>query len=154
MPVEQAMSENRAHRLTGAPSEEFPMRLSYTRIITADVPALTVFYETLLASPAEAPGETPADYVQIDTAGGASLALCSHRVVERHSPGATEPGVNYCVILDVEVDDVDMEYRRLESLVEEWVLPPTDQPWGNRAAILRDPEGNLVNLFTRGDARR
>jgi hypothetical protein len=27
------------------------------------------------------------------------------------------------------------------------VLPPTDMPWGNRSALLRDPDGNLVNLF-------
>ena len=29
------------------------------------------------------------------------------------------------------------------------VLPPTTMPWGNRSTILRDPDGNLVNLFTR-----
>jgi catechol 2,3-dioxygenase-like lactoylglutathione lyase family enzyme len=125
------------------------MRLSYTRIVTDDVPALTVFYETLLGSTAESPADGGADYVQIDTAGWASLALCSHRVVERHSPGATEPGINYCVILDLEVDDVDEEHRRLRSLGAEWILLPTDQPWGNRAAILKDPDGNLINLFAR-----
>jgi hypothetical protein len=27
------------------------------------------------------------------------------------------------------------------------VLLPTNQPWGNRATLLRDPGGNLVNPF-------
>ncbi|MDX8539516.1 hypothetical protein RFM23_18010 [Mesorhizobium abyssinicae] len=25
---------------------------------------------------------------------------------------------------------------------------PTTMPWGNRSLLLRDPDGNLVNLFT------
>jgi catechol 2,3-dioxygenase-like lactoylglutathione lyase family enzyme len=27
------------------------------------------------------------------------------------------------------------------------VLEPTDQPWGNRSMLFRDPDGNLVNFF-------
>jgi hypothetical protein len=27
---------------------------------------------------------------------------------------------------------------------------PRTQPWGNRSMIFRDPEGNLVNVFSRG----
>jgi hypothetical protein len=29
------------------------------------------------------------------------------------------------------------------------VLEPTTMPWGNRSALFRDPDGNLVNLFSR-----
>jgi hypothetical protein len=38
---------------------------------------------------------------------------------------------------------------RLSVLVEEFVLEPTDQPWGNRSLMFRDPDGNLINFFTR-----
>jgi uncharacterized glyoxalase superfamily protein PhnB len=31
-------------------------------------------------------------------------------------------------------------------------MPPTTQPWGSRAMILADPDGNLVNLFSRSPA--
>jgi uncharacterized glyoxalase superfamily protein PhnB len=51
------------------------------------------------------------------------------------------------VILDFEVEDVDKEYRRLGTLVTEFVLPPTHQPWGNRSMLFRDPDGNLINFF-------
>jgi len=29
------------------------------------------------------------------------------------------------------------------------VLPPSTMPWGNRSTLFRDPDGNLVNLFSR-----
>jgi hypothetical protein len=27
-------------------------------------------------------------------------------------------------------------------------MAPTTMPWGNRSLLIRDPDGNLVNLFT------
>ncbi|WP_342714183.1 VOC family protein [Nocardioides terrae] len=46
------------------------------------------------------------------------------------------------------VEDVDQEWRRLENTLTAVVTEPTTMPWGNRALIFRDPDGNLVNLFT------
>ncbi|WP_396327833.1 VOC family protein [Jatrophihabitans lederbergiae] len=43
---------------------------------------------------------------------------------------------------------VDREYERLTPLVDQWVQKPTTMPWGNRSIMFRDPDGNLVNLFT------
>jgi len=130
------------------------MRLTYTRIVTDEVPELAAFYEALLGSTADFSPETRDDYVQIETQGGAPLAICSHRSVERYSPGMTEPCVNQSVILDIQVEDVDREHQRLQSLVTDWVLPPRDQPWGNRATLLRDPDGNIINLFAPIPGRR
>jgi uncharacterized glyoxalase superfamily protein PhnB len=53
------------------------------------------------------------------------------------------------IILDFRVDDVDAEYERIDALGVEWVMPPTTQPWGNRSMIFTDPEGNLINVFSR-----
>jgi uncharacterized glyoxalase superfamily protein PhnB len=53
------------------------------------------------------------------------------------------------VILDFMVRDVDAEYRRIAALGVDWVLPPTTQPWGSRSMVFGDPEGNLVNVFSR-----
>jgi hypothetical protein len=30
------------------------------------------------------------------------------------------------------------------------VMEPTNQPSGNRSMLLRDPDGNLTNIFSRG----
>ena len=58
------------------------------------------------------------------------------------------------VILDFLADDVDAEYERIRALGVVWVLPPTTQPWGNRSMILRDPGGNLINVFSRPDGQQ
>jgi uncharacterized glyoxalase superfamily protein PhnB len=58
------------------------------------------------------------------------------------------PASNCSVILDFEVEDVDTERARLQPLVQEVVLEPTNQPWGNRSMIFRDPDGNLINFYT------
>ena len=55
-------------------------------------------------------------------------------------------------MLEFQVEDVDVEYERLRSIAQleiEFVLQPTTLPWGNRSIYFRDPDGNLVNLFTR-----
>jgi uncharacterized glyoxalase superfamily protein PhnB len=52
------------------------------------------------------------------------------------------------------VDDVDQEFERINQLGVDWVLEPTTQPWGNRSMVFRDPEGNLVNIFSRPKAAR
>jgi hypothetical protein len=39
------------------------------------------------------------------------------------------------------------EYARLERDTLDWVQTPTTMPWGNRSGLLRDPDGNLVNLY-------
>ena len=41
------------------------------------------------------------------------------------------------------------EYPRIAALGAGWVLPPTTQPWGSRSMVFKDPEGNLVNVFSR-----
>ena len=52
------------------------------------------------------------------------------------------------VIIEWQVDDVDAEYARLAPGTVDWVQTPTTMPWGNRSVLLRDPDGNLVNLYT------
>jgi predicted enzyme related to lactoylglutathione lyase len=60
---------------------------------------------------------------------------------------ATAPAANRSVILDFEVADVDRERARIADLVGPLVLEPTNQPWGNRSMLFRDPDGNLINFF-------
>lgn len=51
------------------------------------------------------------------------------------------------MILEFLVADVDVEYQKLQGWVTAFVNEPTTMPWGNRSLLLRDPDGNLVNLF-------
>jgi hypothetical protein len=42
---------------------------------------------------------------------------------------------------------VDAERARLDGLVTQWVMEPTDMPWANRSMLFRDPDGTLINLY-------
>jgi catechol 2,3-dioxygenase-like lactoylglutathione lyase family enzyme len=120
------------------------MKLAHARIVTKDVPALARFYE-------EITGITPAgveDYKEFQTPAGA-FAISSENKMDLHGAGAATSGANRSMILDFEVADVDLERVRLSTIVEEFVLEPTDQPWGNRSMMFRDPDGNLINFFAR-----
>ncbi len=43
-------------------------------------------------------------------------------------------------------DDVDAEYRRIDSLGVTWVMQPTTQPWRTRSMLCCDPHGHLINV--------
>lgn len=119
------------------------MKLAYARLVTKDVPALSKFYQ-------EITGIVPVgseDYVELRNP-GSTLAISSKRSVDLFNGGAAEPAANRSVVLDFQVEDVDKERSRLHGQVGEFVLEPTDQPWGNRSMLFRDPDGNLINFFT------
>jgi catechol 2,3-dioxygenase-like lactoylglutathione lyase family enzyme len=120
------------------------MRLAYTRIVTRDVPALAQFYKNITGS---APVVFNDAYVEFRNLGTA-LAISSQQTMESHGAGAATSASNRSVILDFQVDDVDQERARLAGTIDRFVLEPTNQPWGNRSMLFRDPDGNLINFFT------
>jgi len=124
--------------------------LTHACVITEDVARLRDFYTALLHV---APTRTHDDYVEFGTARGA-LSLYARSKLDPYAPGAMQARSNRSVMVEFEVDDVDAEFARLQSLPIDWVKPPSTQPWGNRSIYLRDPDGNLVNLYTRVGADR
>ena len=53
------------------------------------------------------------------------------------------------VALIFEVKDVDATYNHLKKQGLKFVTKPTDRPaWGLRTSHLRDPDGNLIELYT------
>lgn len=121
------------------------MDLVSIRVITDDVDQLLAFYERITG--VEARRYTPQF---------AELVMPSFTLAVGHTDtarlfgdgGSARPADNRSVIIEFKVDDVDREYDRLDPMVDEWVQTPTTMPWGNRSLLLRDPDGNLVNLFT------
>ena len=51
--------------------------------------------------------------------------------------------------LCVYADDVDAAAAELRGRGFEEVRPPTDEPWGERMAYFRDPDGHLVHVTAR-----
>ncbi len=114
------------------------------RIITGDVARLVEFYEKATGVPATWATE---DFAELKTP-GATLAIASTRTVPLFAPGSARPADNHSVIIEFLVDDVDRVHENLTGFVADFVNEPTTMPWGNRALLFRDPDGNLVNFFT------
>src|ERR1700757_2780907 len=120
------------------------MKFVSTRIITADVNRLVGFYETVTGLSAVWGNEL---FAEIPTSVG-TLAIGSDKTVPLFGVGSAEPASNRSAIIEFLVGDVDAQYERLRGRLDEVVTAPTTMPWGNRALLFRDPDGNLVNLFT------
>ena len=117
--------------------------LLHTCLITRDVKRLVEFYEPVLKLKAKWSGP---DYAEFATGVGV-LAIFSADAQERYIPESAEAAKNRSVILEFRVEDPDLEYLRLKSLVKVWVKPPSTQPWGTRSVYFRDPDGNLVDFY-------
>jgi catechol 2,3-dioxygenase-like lactoylglutathione lyase family enzyme len=113
------------------------------RMITDDLEPMVQFYEQVTGIPAVRPAPVFAEL---------HLPSCTiafgHAQTAQLFKNAARPADNHTVIIEFRVDDVDKEYERLKTLVSDWVLEPATMPWGNRSMLFRDPDGNLVNLFT------
>jgi len=122
------------------------MNLISTRIITAQVETLINFYEQVTGL--KATRYTP-DFAELKTP-GATLAIGSIRTLQFFGgDSVAQSAQNRSMIIEFRVDNVQQRFEQLAvSLKSAIVQEPTIMPWGNQSLLLRDPDGNLVNLFT------
>ena len=116
------------------------MRFSQVRLLVDDVAEAFRFYRDELGL-AVAFGNEGEPYASFDTGTG-TVAIFAREgqgeAVELRAAGDS-------TLLVLEVDDVDADVARLGSRV---VAGPVDQQeWGGRVAYVRDPSGNLIELF-------
>ncbi|MFJ2977846.1 MULTISPECIES: VOC family protein [unclassified Curtobacterium] len=121
------------------------MEFASIRIITDDLDGMVAFYERVTGTTARRPAPVFAEIVT----GGLVLALGTPATVAVLGVDAPRAGAAGSAIVEFLVADVDATFDRLQVGPADVVLPPTTMPWGNRSAILRDPDGTLVNLFSR-----
>jgi uncharacterized glyoxalase superfamily protein PhnB len=123
------------------------MKFASVRLVTLEVERLATFYAKLSGLAAVHPAE---GFAEIRFP-GATLAVSAERLIQRFNAGAASAAANRSAILEFEVDDVDRVLASLGSAAVV-VQGPTVMPWGNRSLLLRDPDGNLVNVFSRPPA--
>lgn len=122
------------------------MNLVSIRIITASVKTLVAFYEQVTGIAAIHYTE---DFAELQTP-SATLAIGSTRTLQLFGGDeVAKAAQNRTAIIEFLVDDVDAYYNRMADKFQgKIVQKPTMMPWGNKSFLFRDPDANLINLFT------
>lgn len=113
-----------------------------------DLSALTAFYERALG------GEVAFRFPGVDGDDYISLVIGQAHLGIGRDPGVVDSlDSGDRVALWFYVDDVDDSFARAIEAGAVETRPPTDMPWGERVAQVRDIDGNLLNLANeRADA--
>lgn len=113
-------------------------------IITENVSQLTEFYKKVLKATAE--GD---DIHATINSNGAGISIFSKTGMENMVEGSTKNTGNSSSVLMFEVEDTDAEYERLKEMNIEFIMLPTTYPWGSRALWFKDPDGNIVDFYSK-----
>lgn len=122
------------------------MNFVSTRIITTDVKTLVNFYEQVTGI--STIQYTP-DFAELKTS-SATLAIGSTKTLQFFGGDeVAKAAQNRTAIIEFVVKDVDAVYEKMAEFLQSHIVQkPTTMPWGNKSLLFRDPDGNLVNLFT------
>lgn len=125
------------------------MRLVSVRLLVGRFDECFLFYRDILKL-RPTWGEEGGDFASFDLGGGTNLSLFKKDLMARdvrteRLPAESAVQDRFVVVL--QTDDLDNEHARLVKRGVEFINPPTGYPeYGIRAAHLRDPDGNLIEL--------
>ncbi len=116
----------------------------YVVLVVADLDRALRFYVDFLGLPL---GHRSGPYAQLAT-GTTRVSLYERAAMAEtlgrplDPPDADAPGFE----LGFKVADCDAAYEELVAAGAAPAVPPTNRPWGQRTAYVRDPDGHLVEL--------
>lgn len=123
-------------------------RIDLVGLVTSDMAASLAFYRRLgLDIPAGAEGQP---HVEVPLPGGLRIAWDTVETIRSFDPSWTPPSGGGRVELAFACDDpadVDRQYAELTRAGDTGYKEPWDAFWGQRYAIVLDPDGNAVALF-------
>jgi catechol 2,3-dioxygenase-like lactoylglutathione lyase family enzyme len=123
------------------------VQLASVRVITEDLPRLLRFYEVVTGVTAQYLTD---DFVELVTP-SATFALSAPGRVAFITENTPRAAANASAIVEFLVGDVEAVFARLQAEYGddlEVVQAPAMMPWGNLSALIRDPDGALINLYT------
>jgi catechol 2,3-dioxygenase-like lactoylglutathione lyase family enzyme len=127
-------------------------RLDMIGLAVRDLAASLAFYRRLGLDIPEGAENSEHGHVEASLPGGLRVAWDTHGVMESFDPGwKPASGGSSSITLAFLVDspaEVDSLYAELTRAGYEGHLEPWDAFWGQRYAIVYDPDGNDVALFS------
>jgi catechol 2,3-dioxygenase-like lactoylglutathione lyase family enzyme len=124
-------------------------RLDLIGLVVEDMGRSLAFYRELgLDLPEDGDGQP---HVETTLPGGLRLAWDTRETIRSFDPDWQPASGGQQMGLAFRLDspaDVDAAYERLVSLGYEGHKAPWNAPWGQRYALVRDPDGNSTDLFS------
>ena len=125
-------------------------RLDLVGLAVREMAASLAFYRRLGLDIPEGAESSEHGHVEATLPGGLRVAWDTHEVMQSFDPGWKPPAGGAPVTLAFRLDspaEVDALYAELVGDGYEGHLDPWDSFWGQRYAVLHDPDGNDVALF-------
>ena len=121
----------------------------FVNLCTRNIDAGIRFYRDLLGfrETFRTPKEGTPEHVEL-TLNGFGVGLGTIEAAKRRHAVDASPGTP-AMVLVVWTDDVDQSFELLTSAGTPVVQPPHDAGASNRSALLRDPDGNLVEIVAK-----
>jgi catechol 2,3-dioxygenase-like lactoylglutathione lyase family enzyme len=123
-------------------------QLDLIGIVVGDMASSLAFYRQLgLDLPTDADTQP---HAEATLPGGMRLAWDTIETIRSFDPGYRAPSGNSSISLAFRLDapaDVDATYERLVAAGYHGHKAPWDAPWGQRYALIHDPDGNTIDLF-------
>jgi catechol 2,3-dioxygenase-like lactoylglutathione lyase family enzyme len=124
-------------------------KLDLVGIIVADMARSLAFYRLLgFDIPADADTQP---HVEASAPGGLRVAWDTVETVRSFDPNYVPPSggprIGLAFLLGTPAD-VDATYEKLVGAGYDGHRAPFDAPWGQRYALIRDPDGNSADLFS------
>ncbi len=141
------MSDSFMPRSLASPSVwRMTPRLVTISIVTKDMPAAIAFYESCgLSLSGGGPTEPHSEF----SGAGIRVMLDTRELIEQMHPGWQPPAGGHAMALAFDCGspaEVDATFDRLVAAGAGPALPPWDAFWGQRYAVVLDPDGNPVDL--------
>ncbi|AOW95190.1 glyoxalase [Rhodococcus sp. WMMA185] len=122
--------------------------LSAIELVVRDLPASLAFYRQLgLDIPVDA---ERSPHVEVELPGGVRLMWDTIETIRSFTPEWEEPsgGHRVCLAFDCgTAEGVNKLFDEITGAGHTGRKKPWDAPWGQRYAIVDDPDGNPVDLF-------